>query len=67
MAIGGTTTPSDNNIYNLNLLQTELSSLYSKNLIFDSYNGSIFISGFHQKLYMSGIWLTWIWLRMICL
>ncbi len=28
MAIGGTTTPSDNNTYNLNLLQSELSSLH---------------------------------------
>ncbi len=49
MAIGGTATPSDLNTYNLNLLQSELSSLHSKNIIFDSYNGTIFISGFDQS------------------
>ncbi len=45
MAIGGSTAPSDGNTYNLNLIKTELSQLFSKNLIFDSYNGSINING----------------------
>ena len=38
MAIGGITTPSisDNNTYLMNILSTELSSLYSTNIIFDS-------------------------------
>ena len=47
MAIGGITTPSDNNIYAMNILSSELSLLYSKNIKFDSYNGSIHISGFN--------------------
>ena len=38
-----------------NLLSTELLSFYSKNIIFDSYNGSIYISGFDQRTTMNGI------------
>ena len=49
MLIGGNN--SDN--YNLNLLSTELSSFYGKNIIFNSYNGSIYISGFDQRNIMN--------------
>ena len=38
-----------------NLLSTELLSFYSKNIIFDSYNGSNYISGFDQRTTMNGI------------
>ena len=55
MTIGGTRRPYDNNTYSMNILQTELSSLYSKNIQFDSYNGSIYISGFIQSTHMNGI------------
>ncbi len=52
MLIGGT---RNNNNYNLNLLQTELQSLYGNNLIFDSKEGSIFINSFTQNTHLSGI------------
>ena len=54
--IGGNNSYDNNdNKYNLNLLSTELSLIYSKNIIFDSYNGSIYISGFDQRNTMNGI------------
>ncbi len=46
---------SDLNTHNLNLIHSELSSLHSKNIIFDSYNGTIFISAFDQSTYKNGI------------
>ena len=49
------TIPSDNNIYSMNILQSELNNFYSKNLIFDSYNGSIYVSGIDQSQYLSGV------------
>ena len=39
----------------MNLLQTELSSLYSSNIIFNSYIGNIYIAGFIQSTHMNGI------------
>ena len=56
MAIGGTNIPSDNNTYSMIILQNELLKLYCKNIIFDSYNGSIYISGFDQSQHMYGIY-----------
>ncbi len=44
----------------MKILQSELSTLYSKNIIFDSNNGSIHISGFIQsQLWMVLKWLYW--------
>ena len=39
----------------MKLLNYQLSTLYGKNIIFDSYNGSIYISGFDQRNTMNGI------------
>ncbi len=39
----------------MKILQSELSTLYSKNIIFDSNNGSIHVSGFIQSQHMNGV------------
>eukprot|EP01083_Nonionella_stella_P119402 356888_1 len=53
MAIGGSTSPSDGNTYSMNILSSQLSSLFARHIIFDSYNGSIFVSGFDETNDMS--------------
>ena len=45
----------NDNKYNLNLSSPELLSFYSKNIMFDSYNASIYISGFNQSFSMNGV------------
>ena len=39
----------------MNILLSELSTLYGKNIIFESLYGSIYISGFIQSINMNGI------------
>ena len=42
MVTGGTQTPQNNQTYNMKIYQSELSTLYCSNLIFDSSNDSIY-------------------------
>ena len=49
MHIGGISEIPTNNIsYSMNILSSELSQMHATNLIFDSKNGSIYISGIDQ-------------------
>ena len=51
----GINLPSDGNNYNMVLNETVLSNLYCSNLIFNSFNGSIFITGITQSTNMNGV------------
>ena len=55
IAMGGDAAPSDGCSYLLNLVRSELSSLHCRDLLIDSQNGSIFVSGVDQGSDMSGV------------
>ena len=55
MVTGGTQTPQNNQTYNMKIYQSELSTLYCSNLIFDSSNDSIYVSSFIQSTHMNGV------------
>ena len=53
--IGGTQhIPFDNNVYSMKLLNNELATLHSKNVRFESNNGTVNIAGFEQSIDMNG-------------
>ncbi|MCP4243751.1 MAG: hypothetical protein GY772_24625, partial [bacterium] len=55
MAVGGSSTPSDGNTYAANIVSAELESLFAENMVFDSLNGTIWVSGFDQSSDLSGV------------